>query len=201
MKMSVPSASRLAALLLTLIIGLVVAASPASADFIQILELPNESGVALLVDALGATFASQTSQGAIENVTIIITGANGWTVADFHNTYNVLEPNGTEISDLLEVTGSSTSRSITAVFTSDSENGPPLLGFLHPTKTITETGAPQDVDTILAYAFDPTGTPHNLTLTIQSDVEAVPEPTAAFLLLTGCAALFGYACGRKTLKN
>jgi hypothetical protein len=181
-----------------LLIGL-VGVSQASADFVRFLEGSNDTGTNLTLtgDVFGATFGPVTTTG--ESLTLTVTFET-WTVTDFHNTYNILESTGA-LSDLLEVTGISTLHRIIVSFTSDTENGPPLVSFLHPTATITETGAPQDVDAIVGYARDPAGVPHDLTLTIQSDAQAVPEPTTGLLLLAGCAGLLRYGWRRKRLQG
>lgn len=166
-----------------LLIGFV---SRASADSIQISEGSTDPpGVTFTFDLLDHAFAEI---GVGESFGPVIQENPTWTVTDFHRMYNILEPGTGAISDLLEVTGTAATHTVSLSFTSDPAEGP-LVPFVNPTLTITETGGLQPVDTIASYATDPTGTSHDLTLFIQSDVEGVPEPTTVLLLGAGTVAL------------
>jgi hypothetical protein len=94
--------------------------------------------------------------------------------------------------------------SMTALWQSDSEAGglPTLPPGVTPS-FLAETGGVQDATALLIASATASGFafPSNITLQVQSDLEAVPEPASLSLLSAGVIAFGGLALARKRKRT
>lgn len=157
---------------------------PAHADVINVFE-NGEAGFTVNTSGPNTRIGSMCT---VEACAVIVAATNPSWQADFiPATFDVTEPDGTTVGDYVDVFSFGGSPFYGIMFQSDTgETGLPSRGLV--AVDITETGQPQTLPLTVTWTENGAvvGTD---TIRIQSDLDAVPEPSPVVLLLTCVVAL------------